>query len=94
MGITSAQTFKVPIDSGMTESQLAKLVAVYEQKQKQNQLPAGHLAEYLNPLIRENSPYLLRHATNPINWQAWSPQVFEQAKKHNKLVFFLDCSQA
>jgi uncharacterized protein YyaL (SSP411 family) len=39
-----------------------------------------------NALINETSPYLLQHAHNPVNWVAWSPAVFEQAKKENKLV--------
>ncbi|MGZ3885579.1 MAG: thioredoxin domain-containing protein, partial [Bacteroidia bacterium] len=39
-----------------------------------------------NALIHESSPYLLQHANNPVNWQPWSEQVFEQAKKEDKLV--------
>ncbi len=39
-----------------------------------------------NALIHETSPYLLQHARNPVNWVSWSPAVFEQAKKENKLV--------
>lgn len=41
---------------------------------------------YTNELIHESSPYLLQHAHNPVNWVAWSPEVFERAKKENKLV--------
>lgn len=43
-------------------------------------------AIYLNALIEQNSPYLLRHATNPIAWLPWSEQVFSQAKAQDKLV--------
>ncbi len=39
-----------------------------------------------NSLINETSPYLLQHANNPVNWQAWSIKAFEQAKAENKLV--------
>ncbi len=39
-----------------------------------------------NALINESSPYLLQHAYNPVQWQAWHPSVFEQAQKENKLV--------
>jgi uncharacterized protein YyaL (SSP411 family) len=42
---------------------------------------------YVNDLIFEESPYLLQHAHNPVNWHAWSPQAFELAKKSNKPIF-------
>ena len=41
---------------------------------------------HTNALINETSPYLLQHAHNPVNWVAWSDQVFEQAKSEDKLV--------
>lgn len=40
-----------------------------------------------NALAGEKSPYLKRHASNPINWQPWSEEVFIKAKKENKLVY-------
>lgn len=39
-----------------------------------------------NQLRNESSPYLLQHANNPVNWVAWSNDVFEQAKAQDKLV--------
>ncbi len=42
--------------------------------------------KYTNELIHESSPYLLQHAHNPVNWVAWSPEVFRQAKQEDKLV--------
>lgn len=42
--------------------------------------------EYTNSLINETSPYLLQHAHNPVDWKVWSDNVFEEAKKNNKLV--------
>ncbi len=42
---------------------------------------------YINRLIREDSPYLLQHAHNPVNWYAWGSEAFDEAKKHNKPVF-------
>lgn len=42
--------------------------------------------KYTNDLINETSPYLLQHAHNPVNWEAWSPEVLERAKKENKLL--------
>ncbi|MGB5497858.1 MAG: thioredoxin domain-containing protein [Maribacter sp.] len=41
---------------------------------------------FTNALIRETSPYLLQHAHNPVDWKPWSDQVFEEAKKEDKLV--------
>ena len=38
-----------------------------------------------NQLSNESSPYLLQHANNPVNWVAWSNDVFEQAKAQDKL---------
>jgi len=42
--------------------------------------------EYTNALINETSPYLLQHAHNPVNWEAWNPEVLQRAKKENKLI--------
>lgn len=42
--------------------------------------------KHTNALIHETSPYLLQHAHNPVNWEAWSPEVLERAKKENKLL--------
>lgn len=39
---------------------------------------------HTNRLIRENSPYLLQHAHNPVNWYPWGDEALEAAKKENK----------
>src|SRR5690606_15339824 len=39
-----------------------------------------------NSLINETSPYLLQHAYNPVDWYPWSEDIFEIAKRENKLV--------
>ncbi len=44
------------------------------------------MEKFTNALIKESSPYLLQHAHNPVNWEAWSDEVFERAKRENKLV--------
>ncbi len=44
------------------------------------------MEKFINDLIQESSPYLLQHAHNPVNWVAWSDDVFDRAKKENKLV--------
>jgi uncharacterized protein len=38
----------------------------------------------MNKLINETSPYLLQHAHNPVEWQAWKPEAFEKAKAEDK----------
>ncbi len=42
--------------------------------------------KYTNKLINESSPYLLQHAHNPVNWEAWHPAVLAKAKAENKLI--------
>ncbi len=48
--------------------------------------PDLQTTEY-NRLVNESSPYLLQHATNPIDWYPWGAEAFEKAKKENKLIF-------
>ncbi|GAG43673.1 unnamed protein product, partial [marine sediment metagenome] len=40
-----------------------------------------------NRLINEKSPYLLQHATNPVDWYPWCDEAFEKAKKEDKPIF-------
>ncbi len=40
-----------------------------------------------NRLIFEKSPYLLQHATNPVDWYPWGAEAFEKARKENKPIF-------
>ncbi len=37
-----------------------------------------------NSLINETSPYLLQHAHNPVNWNAWNDQTLNRAKEEDK----------
>lgn len=50
-------------------------------------LNADGRAMFINHLILEQSPYLVQHAHNPINWYSWSDEAFDKAKKENKLIF-------
>ncbi|MFA6448285.1 MAG: thioredoxin domain-containing protein [bacterium] len=45
-------------------------------------MPENH-----NLLINENSPYLLQHALNPVEWRPWGEDAFAKAKAENKPVF-------
>ena len=43
--------------------------------------------KYTNKLIIENSPYLLSHAHNPVNWYPWGEEALNKAKEENKPIF-------
>ncbi len=37
-----------------------------------------------NHLAHETSPYLLQHASNPVDWYPWGPEALEKARAENK----------
>ncbi len=42
--------------------------------------------KYTNHLIHENSPYLLQHAHNPVNWYPWGDEALKKAQDEDKLI--------
>lgn len=40
-----------------------------------------------NHLNNEDSPYLLQHAHNPVDWYPWGDEAFTKAQKENKAIF-------
>ncbi|MBX2824281.1 MAG: DUF255 domain-containing protein [Gammaproteobacteria bacterium] len=42
---------------------------------------------YINRLIKEESPYLLQHAHNPVDWYPWGKEAFAAAKAADKPIF-------
>jgi uncharacterized protein len=38
-------------------------------------------------LINENSPYLLQHANNPLDWFPWGEEALTKAQTENKPIF-------
>lgn len=40
-----------------------------------------------NRLARESSPYLLLHASNPVDWYPWGPEAIERARREDKPIF-------
>ncbi len=38
----------------------------------------------MNKLHLETSPYLLQHANNPVHWQTWGQNAFQQAREQDK----------
>lgn len=42
------------------------------------------MPKHTNKLSKSQSPYLLQHAHNPVNWMPWGPEALEKAKTENK----------
>ncbi len=40
-----------------------------------------------NRLVEENSPYLLQHAENPVDWYPWGEEALEKARAEDKPIF-------
>jgi|JFJP01.1.fsa_nt_gi hypothetical protein len=40
-----------------------------------------------NHLINENSPYLLQHSTNPVDWYPWGDEALNKARAESKPIF-------
>lgn len=49
---------------------------------KKNKMETKHS----NRLANENSPYLLQHAHNPVDWYPWGTEALEKAKRENKII--------
>ena len=47
----------------------------------------GGSMDKANRLIHEQSPYLLQHAYNPVDWYPWGEEAFARAKKEDKPIF-------
>ena len=41
----------------------------------------------VNRLVNENSPYLLQHAENPVDWYPWGEEALEKARREDKPIF-------
>lgn len=42
---------------------------------------------FVNRLINEQSPYLLQHAHNPVDWYPWGEEAFKVAREQDKPIF-------
>jgi uncharacterized protein YyaL (SSP411 family) len=85
---TLCQTYRVErppqMEQKLKAAYLAKGVAYRARTEHFN--PDG-TPRYTNRLILEDSPYLLQHAHNPVDWYAWSEAAFARAKRENKPIF-------
>jgi len=43
--------------------------------------------KHQNRLVLEKSPYLLQHASNPVDWYPWGDEAFAKAQSENKPIF-------
>lgn len=43
--------------------------------------------KFTNRLAQESSPYLLKHAHNPVNWYSWGQEALDAAKSQDKPIF-------
>ncbi len=50
-------------------------------------IPGWSMKETTNRLIDEQSPYLLQHSHNPVDWYPWGEEAFAKARKEGKLIF-------
>jgi uncharacterized protein YyaL (SSP411 family) len=50
-------------------------------------LPAGGAEKKPNRLIKEKSPYLLKHAYNPVDWYPWGEEAFRRAREEDRPVY-------
>ena len=67
------------------QQSLAAKGAIY--KPRTEHLQADGKPVYLNRLILEDSPYLIQHAHNPVDWYSWGDEAFAAAKRENKPIF-------
>ena len=88
---TPHRVIELPIEAKLQKDlkqnyqQLLKEIPDY--KPRTEHLAADGKPHYVNRLIREDSPYLLQHAHNPVNWYSWGDEAFEAANASNKPIF-------
>ena len=68
------------------ESQPAGSASKQEPTTETDQEPTeGH--KHTNKLATETSPYLLKHAHNPVEWYPWGDEALKKARDENKIIF-------
>lgn len=68
-----------------------RIVAARTARRAQYAVRSRHLGpdgdpQYSNRLLLEDSPYLLQHAHNPVNWYPWGDDAFAEAKRLDRPV--------
>ena len=77
------------------ESRLRELEAQREgtYDKRTEHLDAEGRAIFINRLIEEDSPYLLQHAHNPVNWYPWGDEAFAALRQRTSRFFCLSVIQ-
>ena len=77
------------LQSAALQQQLQAALAAKggEYRPRTEHLHADGSPLYTNRLILEDSPYLLQHAHNPVDWHPWGPAAFKKARAEDKPVF-------
>ena len=86
--LMSAQVFALELPEALQ----ADLLERYQSRGADYEPRTEHFKEdgsplYINRLIKEDSPYLLQHAHNPVNWYPWGKEAFDEAKAQDKPIF-------
>lgn len=76
-----------PIDTLETQLRRIEATKAGTYDKRTEHLDATGNALFINRLILEDSPYLLQHAHNPVNWYAWGTEAFAAAKREHKPIF-------
>jgi len=77
---------------GSSDELKETLVKAYKARGENYKPRTEHMMEngeaaFINRLILEDSPYLIQHAHNPVNWYPWGEEAFALAKEQNKPIF-------
>ena len=88
---TPHRVIELPIEAKLQKDLMQNyqklLKEIPDYKPRTEHLAADGKPHYVNRLIREDSPYLLQHAHNPVNWYSWGDEAFEAANASNKPIF-------
>jgi uncharacterized protein YyaL (SSP411 family) len=70
-----------------TRLRQAELDKAGQYDKRTEHLGADGKAVFVNRLVLEDSPYLLQHAHNPVNWYPWGDEAFAAARDEDKPIF-------
>ncbi|MCC2606108.1 thioredoxin domain-containing protein [Planctobacterium marinum] len=80
----------IPPESDISLAEHANLLELYQQRILNGPEISGVERKswpFVNQLIKEGSPYLLQHASDPVNWHSWSDENLAKAHQQEKLIF-------
>ncbi len=90
MDNSSAQILPGPGAQPFSPELTAQLLAAVQRRAeppRTRHLVTPSCAKYTNRLALEQSPYLLQHAHNPVDWRPWGDEAFAEARARDVPVF-------